>query len=129
MLSFLLQVPEAAEAVAAAGETVVEQKIRLLDMAMKGGWIMIVLLILSVCAVYIFSKKAVMLHKATKVDRNFNLEVRDLIHEGKISSLKRYKDDAKEVNTGYECGIGIEGYNDIKENDVIECFVMEEIEQ
>ena len=45
---------------------------------------MIVLLILSVCAVYIFSKKAVMLHKATKVDRNFNLEVRDLIHEGKI---------------------------------------------
>ena len=73
MLSFLLQVPEAAEAVAAAGETVVEQKIRLLDMAMKGGWIMIVLLILSVCAVYIFSKKAVMLHKATKVDRNFNL--------------------------------------------------------
>ena len=84
MLSFLLQVPEAAEAVAAAGETVVEQKIRLLDMAMKGGWIMIALLILSVCAVYIFSKKAVMLHKATKVDRNFNLEVRDLIHEGKI---------------------------------------------
>ena len=52
-----------------------------------------------------------------------------VIHEGKISSLKRYKDDAKEVNTGYECGIGIEGYNDIKENDVIECFVMEEIEQ
>ncbi len=52
-----------------------------------------------------------------------------VIHEGKISSLKRYKDDAKEVNTGYECGIGIEGYNDIKENDVIECFMMEEIEQ
>ena len=52
-----------------------------------------------------------------------------VIHEGKISSLKRFKDDAKEVNTGYECGIGIEGYNDIKENDVIECFVMEEIEQ
>ena len=52
-----------------------------------------------------------------------------VIHEGKISSLKRYKDDAKEVNTGYECGIGIEGYNDIKENDVIECFTMEEIEQ
>ena len=52
-----------------------------------------------------------------------------VIHEGKISSLKRMKDDAKEVNTGYECGIGIESYNDIKENDVIECFNMEQIEQ
>ncbi len=52
-----------------------------------------------------------------------------VIHEGRISSLKRFKDDAKEVNTGYECGIGIDGYNDIKENDVIECFNMEEVEQ
>ena len=57
--------------------------------------------------------------------------VRDgiVIHEGKISSLKRFKDDAKEVAQGYECGIGIENYNDIKENDVIECFMMEEIER
>ena len=38
-------------------------------------------------------------------------------------------DAVKEVNTGYECGIGIENYNDIKENDVIECFMMEEVEQ
>ena len=53
----------------------------------------------------------------------------NMVHEGKISSLKRFKDDAKEVNTGYECGIGIENYNDIKENDVIECFIMEEIEK
>jgi translation initiation factor IF-2 len=55
--------------------------------------------------------------------------VRDgvIIHEGKISSLKRYKDDAKEVQSGYECGIGIEGYNDIKVGDVIECFYLEEI--
>ncbi|MDY5219554.1 MAG: translation initiation factor IF-2 [Eubacteriales bacterium] len=52
-----------------------------------------------------------------------------VIHEGKISSLQRFKDAVKEVNTGYECGIGIENYNDIKENDVIECFMMEEIEQ
>ncbi|MBR4020288.1 MAG: translation initiation factor IF-2, partial [Firmicutes bacterium] len=57
--------------------------------------------------------------------------VRDgiVIHEGKISSLKRFKDDAKEVNHGFECGIGIEDYNDIKEGDIIECFHMVEIER
>ncbi|MBR3755981.1 MAG: translation initiation factor IF-2, partial [Firmicutes bacterium] len=57
--------------------------------------------------------------------------VRDgiVIHEGKISSLKRFKDDAKEVNHGFECGIGIEAYNDIKEGDIIECFHMVEIER
>ena len=67
-----------------------------------------------------------------KIQRNAQIRLlRDnvIIHEGKIDSLKRFKDDAKEVNTGYECGIGIENYNDIKENDVIECFVMEEIER
>ncbi|MBQ9931950.1 MAG: translation initiation factor IF-2 [Firmicutes bacterium] len=67
-----------------------------------------------------------------KVQRNASVRlVRDgiVIHEGKISSLKRFKDDAKEVNTGYECGIGIENYNDIKEGDIIEAFVMEEIER
>ena len=52
-----------------------------------------------------------------------------MIHEGIISSLKRFKDDAKEVTQGYECGIGIENYNDIKEGDVIECFQMEEVER
>ncbi len=52
-----------------------------------------------------------------------------VVHEGKVDSLKRFKDDAKEVATGYECGIGLENYNDIKEGDVIECFQMEEIEQ
>lgn len=57
--------------------------------------------------------------------------VRDgiVIHEGKISSLKRFKDDVKEVAQGYECGIGIEAYNDIKEGDIIECFHMVEIER
>ncbi|MBR6766878.1 MAG: translation initiation factor IF-2, partial [Clostridia bacterium] len=67
-----------------------------------------------------------------KIARNAQIRLlRDniVIHEGKISSLKRFKDDAKEVNTGYECGIGIERYNDIKEGDVIECFIMEEIER
>jgi len=67
-----------------------------------------------------------------KIARNAQIRLlRDniVIHEGKIDSLKRFKDDAKEVNTGYECGIGIERYNDIKEGDVIECFIMEEIER
>ena len=67
-----------------------------------------------------------------KVQRNAEVRlVRDgiVIHEGKISSLKRFKDDAKEVAQGYECGIGIEDYNDIKEGDVIECFHMVEIER
>ena len=67
-----------------------------------------------------------------QVVRNESIRlVRDgiVIHEGKISSLKRFKDDAREVAQGYECGIGIENYNDIKEGDVIECFTMEEIER
>ena len=67
-----------------------------------------------------------------KVVRNAQIRlVRDgiVIHEGKISSLKRFKDDAKEVAQGFECGIGIENYNDIKEGDVIECFEMQEIER
>ena len=67
-----------------------------------------------------------------KIVRNAQIRLlRDnvVIHEGKIDSLKRFKDDAKEVATGYECGIGIAGYNDIKENDVIECFEMQEIVQ
>lgn len=50
-----------------------------------------------------------------------------IIHEGNISSLKRFKDDVKEVQQGYECGIGLENYNDIKVGDVIEVSVMEEV--
>ena len=67
-----------------------------------------------------------------KVVRNAEVRlVRDgiIIHEGKISSLKRFKDDAKEVAQGYECGIGIEDYNDIKEGDLIECFHIVETER
>ena len=57
--------------------------------------------------------------------------VRDgiVIHEGVLSSLKRFKDDVKEVASGYECGCGFENFNDIKEGDVFEAFVMEEIKQ
>lgn len=51
-----------------------------------------------------------------------------VIYTGKMGSLKRFKDDAKEVASGYECGIGIENFNDIKVGDVIEAFIMEEIE-
>lgn len=50
-----------------------------------------------------------------------------IVHEGKISSLKRFKDDVREVLHGYECGIGIERFNDIKEGDFIEAFVMKEV--
>ncbi len=52
-----------------------------------------------------------------------------VVFEGKLSSLRRFKDDVREVASGYECGIGLENYNDIKEKDVIECFMMEEVER
>lgn len=57
--------------------------------------------------------------------------VRDgvVIHVGKIASLKRFKDDAKEVLTGFECGIGIENFNDLNEGDVIDAFVVEEVKR
>ena len=51
-----------------------------------------------------------------------------IVHDGKLSSLKRFKDDAKEVANGYECGMGIENYNDIKVGDVIEAYEMEQVE-
>jgi len=50
-----------------------------------------------------------------------------VVYNGEIASLRRFKDDAKEVQSGYECGIGIENYNDVKVNDVIECYETEEI--
>ncbi len=67
-----------------------------------------------------------------KIQRNAQIRlVRDgiIIHEGKISSLKRFKDDAKEVGENFECGIGIEDFNDIKEGDTMECFIMEEVKR
>jgi translation initiation factor IF-2 len=67
-----------------------------------------------------------------KVQRSAEVRlVRDgvVVHEGRISSLKRFKEDVREVAAGYECGIGIDNYNDIKEGDIIEAFVMEEIER
>ena len=67
-----------------------------------------------------------------KLERNAGVRVlRDnvVIHDGKLSSLKRFKDDAKEVTKGYECGIQIEKYNDIKEGDIIEAYILEEIKR
>ena len=52
-----------------------------------------------------------------------------VIYEGKLASLKRFKDDAKEVASGYECGMTIENYNDIKEGDIVEGYIMEEVER
>ena len=65
-----------------------------------------------------------------KVIRNSHVRiVRDgvVIYTGKIGSLKRFKDDAKEVLQGFECGIGVENYNDIKVGDILEAFIVEEI--
>ena len=67
-----------------------------------------------------------------KVTRNAQVRVvRDgiVLHEGKIASLKRFKEDAKEVLTGYECGIGIENFNDLLVGDVIEAYVIEEVKR
>lgn len=57
--------------------------------------------------------------------------VRDgiVVFEGKLASLKRFKDDAKEVQQNYECGLSFEGFNDVKEGDVVECYTMEEIKK
>lgn len=52
-----------------------------------------------------------------------------VIHEGQVSSLRRFKDDVRSVQTGYECGIGIKNYNDIKEGDIIETFIIKEIQR
>jgi translation initiation factor IF-2 len=50
-----------------------------------------------------------------------------IIYEGKMSSLKRFKDDVREVESGFECGVGLENFNDIKENDTLEAFTLEKI--
>ena len=67
-----------------------------------------------------------------KVERNAGVRVireNVVIHEGKLASLKRFKDDAKEVSKGFECGIQIEKFNDIKEGDILEAYILEEIKR
>ena len=67
-----------------------------------------------------------------KIERNAGVRVireNVVIHQGKLVSLKRFKDDVKEVTKGFECGIQIEKYNDLKELDILEFFVMEEVKK
>ncbi len=67
-----------------------------------------------------------------KVERGAHVRlIRDnvVIHEGRLSTLKRFKDEVNEVNAGQECGMGFENYQDLKQGDVIECFSVEEIER
>ena len=67
---------------------------------------------------------------AGKIARSANIRLlRDsvVVFEGKLSSLKRFKDDVKEVAEGYECGLGIDGYNDLQVGDQIEAYVIEKI--
>ena len=67
-----------------------------------------------------------------KIQRNCSVRiVRDgiVIHEGELDSLKRFKDDVKEVASGYECGMGFVRFNDIKEGDNVECYIMEEVKR
>ena len=77
---------EAAQGASAAAPAVTEQSFDLLSMAAKGGFLMIVLAILSVIAIYIFGQKWWMIHKAGKIDKNFMKDIRDYIHDGKIRS-------------------------------------------
>ncbi|HEX5034753.1 MAG TPA: translation initiation factor IF-2, partial [bacterium] len=65
-----------------------------------------------------------------KIQRNSNVRLlRDsvIVHEGKLSSLKRFKDDAREVEKGYECGLGFESFNDMKVGDIVECYLLETV--
>ncbi|MBQ2837259.1 MAG: translation initiation factor IF-2, partial [Peptococcaceae bacterium] len=67
-----------------------------------------------------------------KITRNARVRVvRDgvVIHDGNLGSLKRFKDDVKEVATGYECGLGFERFNDIKEGDILEAYTFEEVKR
>ena len=64
------------------------------------------------------------------IKRGANVRVlreRKVVHSGKISSLKRLKDDVREVQSGFECGIGVEGFADVKPGDVLEVYELEEI--
>ena len=67
-----------------------------------------------------------------KVERNAGVRIiRDgvVIHDGKLISLKRFKDDAKEVSNGFECGMQIENFDDIQVGDIVEAFIREEVKR
>ncbi len=84
MIFNLLQVTDTMDAIAAPLQQ--EMKLSLIELASKGGWLMIVLLLLSIMAIYIFGNKWWLIHKAGQIDKNFMNEIRDMIHDGKIKS-------------------------------------------
>ena len=86
MLNYLLQA-DIVDAVQAA-PVQQEMSFSLIDMAVKGGWLMIVLLALSLVAIYIFGKKWWMIRQASKIDKDFMMDIKDYIHDGKIKSAK-----------------------------------------
>ncbi len=90
MLFNLLQTVQTAsdttEAFSTAAPVSQEMELSLIDMAVKGGWLMIVLLLLSIMAIYIFGNKWWMIRKAGKINKNFMKDIRDMIHDGKIKS-------------------------------------------
>ena len=85
MLFNLLQAVDTT-ALAPAAPVSQEMNFSLIEMATKGGWLMIVLLILSIMAIYIFGNKWWLIRKASKIDKNFMKDIHDMIHEGKIKS-------------------------------------------
>jgi biopolymer transport protein ExbB len=86
MIFNLLQTVVDTTALAPATPVAQEQTFSLIDMAIKGGWLMLVLLLLSVIAIYIFGSKWWMIRKASSINKNFMNDIHDLIHEGKIKS-------------------------------------------
>ncbi len=92
MLFNLLQAAIGTDTMVAAAETVTNvanatvQEESLISLAAKGGWLMLVLLFLSIVAIYLFAKKWWMIHKAGMVDKNFMNDIRDYVHEGKLKS-------------------------------------------
>lgn len=89
MLFNLLQTAAVADTTALAGEMtpeVQEMSYSFLEMAAKGGWLMLVLLLLSIIAVYIFGKKWWMIRNASNIDNDFMMDIRDYLHDGKIKS-------------------------------------------
>ena len=86
MLFNLLQAAVDTAALAPAAPIAQEKTFSLIEMAFKGGWLMLVLLALSIMAIYIFGNKWWMIRKAGKIDRNFMKDIRDMIHDGKIKS-------------------------------------------
>jgi len=64
-----------------------------------------------------------------KIEKGCNIRLLregKIIYDGKLSTLKRFKDEVKEVSNGYECGMGLENFNDIKVSDLIEAYILEE---